>query len=110
MTAVMNEEPAPRPVFLWIALALWAAAFAYSFWVFQATAPVGDGFTRGLNRVTGFLGWQVLAGVLAVIAFALGRALPRGRVMRRMSVLPLAFAGLLAAAVALLILWARIVA
>jgi len=103
----MSQEPTPRPVFLWIALALWAGAFAYSFWVFQATAPLGDGFTRGLNRVSGFLGWQLLAAALALIVFALGRALPKGRAMRRMSVLPLGFAGLLVAGLALLILWAR---
>ncbi|MHC0052376.1 hypothetical protein [Actibacterium sp. D379-3] len=104
----MNEPPTTRtPLTIWIALALWAGAFTYSFWIFQTTQPLGDGFTRGMNRITGFLGWQVLSTVLALMVFGLGRRLPAGP-QRRMSALPLVLAGLLAAGIAALMLWAAL--
>ncbi len=49
--------------FFWFAIFLWAIAFAGSFISFQLTDPSGDSFTRGLNRVGTFLGWQLAAGV-----------------------------------------------
>lgn len=58
---------------LWGALALWALAYGASLWALFWTEPNGDGFTRGLNRVAGFMGWQLLAAFLAVVAWAAGR-------------------------------------
>jgi hypothetical protein len=46
---------------------------------FALTAePTGDGFTRGLNRLTGFVGWQAAGMILALIAWLSARALPKG--------------------------------
>ena len=58
--------------------ALWAALYAGSFLVATHTTPDGDGFTRGMNRITVFLQFQLGAGVSAAIAWWAGRLLPRG--------------------------------
>ncbi|SMX45145.1 hypothetical protein [Actibacterium lipolyticum] len=102
----MNDAPnfSPRVAF-WLALALWAGVFAYSFWVFNTVPPTGDGFTRGLNRINGFIGWQVLACALAVIVFRAGLGFPQGSATRRFRVFPLAMAALVAAGILALILW-----
>ncbi|SEL10989.1 hypothetical protein SAMN05443999_103326 [Roseovarius azorensis] len=64
----------------WIILlfALWTALYAGSFLVTANMPPDGDGFTRGMNRVTLFLQFQLGAGVSAAIAWWTGRLLPRG--------------------------------
>jgi len=49
----------------WALLILWAITMALSLWWLSAEAT-GDGFTRGLNRVVGFLGWQLAGAVLAL--------------------------------------------
>lgn len=46
--------------------ALWLALFVTSFVALQVTAPEGEGFTRGLNRLAAFLTWQGAALVVAV--------------------------------------------
>ena len=48
--------------------ALWLVPFAVSFAMFLTTAPTGDSFTRGLNRITVFLTWQGAAFVVAMLA------------------------------------------
>jgi len=56
-----------------VLLGIWALAYGGSFVSFIITDPSGDGFTRGLNRLTTFLGWQFAAGILAVIIWSLGK-------------------------------------
>ena len=77
---------------LTVLLALWAAAFGYAFVSYALTPPAGDGFVRGLNRVTAYLGWQGIAGMLSIPVFALGRAWPKGSPVRSMSRLPIGVA------------------
>jgi hypothetical protein len=48
--------------------AVWLVLFIFSFAVFLTTAPTGDSFTRGLNRITSFLTWQGAAFVIAMVA------------------------------------------
>jgi hypothetical protein len=48
--------------------ALWLALFGFSFAVFLTTAPTGDSFARGLNRVASFMTWQGAAFVVAIAA------------------------------------------
>jgi hypothetical protein len=96
-----------RRFLLTLLFAVWAMAFAYSFHVFAIAAPSGDGFARGLNRVMQFLGWQGVAGVVAVAVFGVSRAWPKGSAVRRMGAVPLFLAGLLVAAILGTILWAR---
>jgi len=81
------------------ALLVWALAFAASFAVFVLVPATGDSFTRGLNRVMGFLGWQAVAAVLAVAVWTIGNRLDRGGMGRRISRVPAALAGLLAAGI-----------
>ena len=72
---------------------LWAAAYLWSISILLWTEPTGDGFTRGLNRLTGFLGWQFVAGVVAIVVFVIGRRLPKGG-RRWLSRIPLILASL----------------
>lgn len=93
---------------LWIGLVLWALAFAASFLTLVLTEPTGDGFTRGLNRVTNFLGWQVAAGLIGIVLWVVGNGLERGTWPRRLSRAPAAVFGLLVAAIVGLILYANL--
>lgn len=69
-------------------LALWVLAFGWSVFSFATMAPTGDGFTRGLNRVESFLGWQVVAALVATLAFAISRPWPVGHATRRIASVP----------------------
>ncbi|TYB82294.1 hypothetical protein [Maritimibacter fusiformis] len=93
---------------LWIGLGLWALAFAASFIVTGLTDPTGDGFTRGLNRVTTFLGWQVAAGLIGIVLWVVGNGLDKGTWPRRLSRAPALVFGLLVAAIVGLILYANL--
>lgn len=58
----------------------WLVCFVASFSLPFFMEATGDGFTRGLNRVGAFLGWQFGATVIALIGFILGIGKTRGRV------------------------------
>lgn len=94
-----------RALLLMVLLALWAAAFGYSVYFFLTAAPTGDGFTRGLNRISGFLGWQGIAGMFAIACFGIGRSVPRTSGIRRVSVVPLALVLVLILGVFAIIGW-----
>lgn len=89
---------------VWGLAALWLAAWAGSFFAFQITDPTGDGFTRGLNRLMAFLGWQLAAGFLGGLLWIVGREVPQtalGRwLLRAPALLALLLFGALAATVA----------
>lgn len=89
-------------------LVLWAAAFVWSFWAFATTAPTDFGFTRGLNRVTVFLGWQMAAAALAVLVWFAGYRIARGAPLRLFSRLPGLVALLLILALLALVIWANL--
>ncbi len=96
-----------RRLWLMILLALWLMTFAGSFAAWWLTPTTGDGFVRGMNRVTTFLGWQGIAGMLALGIWGMGRGFPAASPARRLSRWPLGLAGLLVAGLAGLVLWAR---
>lgn len=99
-------EPA-RPLWLLaLVLAAWALAFGWSGVAAFTTPPSGDGFTRGMNRVSLFLGWQGVAFLLGFTGFALGRGWPKGSGIRRVSAVPLWVTLLLVAAIGARIGWA----
>jgi hypothetical protein len=52
------------------AAATWLFMVVYGFAAFATLEPSGSGFTRGLNRITAFLGWQFAALLAAAVAFA----------------------------------------
>lgn len=85
--------PAQRLV--WVLLAIWVAAYAASFWSLFFAVPTGDGFTRGLNRVSGFLGWQALAGLAAIGLWAVGLSHPKRQPGRWLYRVPILLAALL---------------
>ena len=103
----MSDDEARPPHFLLTALfALWAMAFLYSFVAFLAADPEGSGFTRGANRIASFLGWQGVAGLLALCVFGVARNWPPGTSVRRLALVPLGLAGVLGAALLLVVAWA----
>ena len=55
------------PVATVILAVAWLSAVLGSFIAFGMTAPAGDGFVRGFNRITVFLQWQGAAFFLSVI-------------------------------------------
>ena len=105
----MNTVPPSdaKRLLLTFLFAAWLLAFAYAFVAYMTTSPTDIGLTRGLNRVTAFLGWQGVAGILAVAVFAIGNAWPRASGIRRLSRIPLGLALFQTAAIIAVILWAR---
>ncbi|MCT8161534.1 hypothetical protein [Pseudoruegeria sp. SHC-113] len=72
----MTEEK-PRWTWLWPLLALWLACQLWA--VAQLwEPPTGDGFTRGMNRISWFLGGQFAAGVVAIFCWQAGRGAATG--------------------------------
>lgn len=92
----------------WLLLTLWLVFFVLSFVVFFTTEPTGDGFTRGMNRITGFIGWQGGAGAIGVLVWFRGRGFEKGTLQRWMSIVPLLCAILLVFALVAVVLLARI--
>ena len=88
-------------------LALWLIAFVYAFVAFATSDPTGDGFTRGLNRVGRFLGWQGIAGLIALAAFGVSRAWPKGAAIRKIAQIPFMIALLQVTGLVAVLLWAR---
>ncbi|MEM9425640.1 MAG: hypothetical protein AAGA06_02970 [Pseudomonadota bacterium] len=103
----MTEPDDKRRLLLTALIAIWVLAYGYSFVAFATTEPDGDGFTRGANRVAQFLGWQGMAGILAIAVFGVSRAWPKRSGVRRLATAPLVLALLLVAAIAGVIAWAR---
>ena len=54
---------------------IWAALYAASVLVPYTTAPTDFGLTRGMNRVELFFKYQIAAGVVAIVAWWVGRKL-----------------------------------
>lgn len=104
----MSQEKDQIRLFLLMAmLALWLVAWGYSLVFLALTQPTGDGFTRGMNRITGFLGWQGVAGMLAIAVWGVGRGFPKGSGVRKVSIFPLGMVLVLLLAIAGLVLWGR---
>mgnify|MGYP001814932194 FL=1 len=103
----MSDPTDGQRLMLTVLLALWVIAFGYAFYAFATTIPGGGGFVRGMNRVTAYLGWQGIAGMVAIALFAVGRVWPKGSAVRRMTVVPIALAILHIAGILGVILWAR---
>ncbi len=105
----MTIEGKTEPRFLLtVFAALWVMTYVYSFVAFAITAPDDIGFTRGLNRIRAFLGWQGIAGILAICVFGCARSWPKGSAVRRNSAVPLMLAGLLIFGILGVIGWAAI--
>lgn len=88
-------------------LILWLGVYAWSFLTMYLTAPTGDGFTRGLNRITSFFTWQIAAGVIAIGVWIVGQAFDKGTLWRWATRIPAILALLLFIATVGLILMAN---
>ena len=103
----MSEEVSALPrLLLTVLFAFWAMAFVYSFVAFALTEPDDIGFTMGMNRIRAFLGWQGIAGLLALCIFGVSRSWPPGASVRRLGLVPLVPALGLGAVLLGLIGWA----
>jgi hypothetical protein len=66
-------------------LAFWILTFGGAFVAYSVTPPEGDGFIRGWNRITTFLGWQGVAAMISLPIWVVGRAWPKGSAVRRLA-------------------------
>lgn len=94
------------PRTLWFLLGLWLAAFMGSFIAFALIEPTGSSFTRGMNRVGAFFGWQAAALGLAVVLWWRARQLTLSKGLWWMVRVPIALAALLIGAILMLFGWA----
>lgn len=97
---------APRHIVLRLLLALWLVAMVVSVVGYAVTEPTGDSFARGMNRVVIFFGWQVAGIVLALLCLFFRHEVTPGTPLRWISLVPIAVAGLLVAALAALFAYA----
>ncbi len=91
-----------------ILLVVWMGVYVASFiipWTYNAT---GDGFTRGLNRIAAFFGWQIAAGVIGLVIWGMGRHQGGSTVMRWLMRIPVLLAAALAVLSVGVILWANL--
>lgn len=88
----------------WGLLAVWAAAFGWSILGVTGMEPTGDGFARGLNRVSHVLTWQLVSIALSVAALPVRARLGQG-LLRRLLLLPIVLAVVLVLAISALIAW-----
>lgn len=83
-----DDSDQSRLFLLMVVVAFWAAAAVYSIYFLIFVEPAGDGFTRGLNRASGFWGWQGVAWLFALAAWGIGRGFPKASGIRAISRVP----------------------
>ena len=95
-----------RGLWFWIFLGLWAGCFIKSFSFALWADTTGDGFVRGLNRISDFLWWQLAAGVFALCLWYTDPG-SESRLMQWIGRVPFILALLLALAVIAVIVWIK---
>ena len=108
MDPVSDAEKQEPRFLLTVFAALWVMAYVYSFVVFATTAADDIGFTRGMNRISAFLGWQGVAGLLAFCLFGTSRSWPKGSSVRRNAAVPSMLAILLILGIFGVFIWAAL--
>ncbi len=75
---------------LWLTVlfAAWIMAFAFAFYAAAVSSP-------GSVRAVAFLGWQGVAGIIAVAVFGISRQWPKGATVRTLGAVPLILAALI---------------
>ncbi|MEO1193095.1 MAG: hypothetical protein AAFY02_15135 [Pseudomonadota bacterium] len=94
----LDYQTSKRTTWLIIGLfGLWIFLFGWSFVDFTLREPSGSGFVRGVNRLGGFLAWQVGAFLVGAGLFAVSYLQPSGlrTGIRRLTRLPLYLSALL---------------
>ncbi len=97
-----------RKAVFYVLIGVWLLLFTGSFISYAVTAPDDMGFTRGLNRVTAFLGWQLAAGIAGLIAWTQAGVFARGSAGRWLGRIPAILVALLFGGIVCLIAWARL--
>lgn len=97
-----------RRALIWVLLADWALAYATSIGAFLSLESTGGGFTRGLNRLMAFFGWQIVAGAFASAVWLAARNQDHTPFRRWLVRLPALMAGLLVILVMVVITLARL--
>lgn len=104
----MRPPSDARRLFVTVLGAIWVITFAYAFVAFATTPAMDSGLTRGLNRVTAFLGWQAVAGMVGIAIFALGLRWPRRSPIRRFTKVPVVIALAQSTGLVALVVWAAL--
>ena len=97
-----------RKAVFYVLFAVWLLLFVGSFVAYLVTAPDDMGFTKGLNRITAFLGWQFAAGFAGLITWMQAHVFERGSIGRWVGRAPAILAGLLFGAIASVVVWVRV--
>ncbi|MEO0467224.1 MAG: hypothetical protein AAF216_11840 [Pseudomonadota bacterium] len=97
-----------RKTLIWVVLAIWLVLFGASFAVFALVEPSGDGFTRGANRVMGFLLLQMGAGFVGTAIWMMRKVFAAGTWQRWLARLPAGLFSLLLLSLVLIVVWARL--
>ena len=97
-----------RKAAFYVLFGVWLLLFVGAFVAYAVTAPDDLGFTRGLNRVTAFLGWQLAAGFAGLIAWMQAGVFQRGSTGRWLGRAPVIIAGLLFGGIVGIIVWVRV--
>ena len=95
-----------RRLLLMALYAAWVFVFAYAFVAYARAPYEGAGFADGLNKPAVYLGWQGVAGMLALGVFGVGLGWPKGSGVRRLASVPLLLAVLHIVAVVGVTIWA----
>lgn len=93
----VETSPTRAKAIIWLLFLAWCFCFAWSFVDFALAEATGSSFVRGINRLGGFLAWQIAAVVLAAATFGAGWMQPSGltRGLRRLTALPLILSAVL---------------
>jgi len=94
----MGQAGMTRRNLVLILLSFWLLIWGLSVGATYLTAPTGDGFMRGMNRLAILVGGQGVAALLAVFIFVISRPMATGDRLRRAAWVPLILAMLLVAA------------
>ena len=95
-----------RRFLLMVVYATWVMVFAYAFIAYARAPYEGPGFPDGLNKPAVYLGWQGIAGMLALAVYGIGLRWPKGSAVRGLSVLPLVIAVVHLLAIGAVFFWA----
>lgn len=95
-----------RRFLLMAVYAAWVIVFVYAFVAYAQAPYEGAGFPDGMNKPAVYLGWQGLAGMLALAVYGIGLGWPKGSAVRSLAALPLIVAMLHLLAIGAVILWA----
>ena len=92
-----------------IASGAWLICFLLSFFLWWLTAPTGDSFARGMNRLMILLGWQAVGFLFAIASGIMAFSMSQ-RISSRLKWLgytPLLVSGLCVLGVVLLVLYVQ---